>query len=612
MLSFVSFFLLAFTMLQGHSSSSSCHHEKTGKVVKYVQGGACDSGNGSKKHPYATLAEAQADTTWDVLIVLPSPTALDGGITLRSGTKLIGGGEDPTAIALAPNMPIITNSSDAANGGNGVVVIGDAIIERIYFQDTWASAINYDQGRNLFVKEVLVTGHNQGEVTTPTAEGVEIEVAGINGQTIVNGKTVLKKIIIRNNHTGSGILDASSDGAQRELLINKCEIAELTTVLTSPNVGHELIGIGAFPFGVGTNLKVNIQNASLHDFKAQVSSVVYDGLKCASRNGGSLKGLINNCSFYHIGDPLLSGAFHIHAQSTSTGGHEDPSTLKLAVESCRFEEPQENTLIQNTAVQLDTENSKTKLSVKNSTVINVFDNFVTFLDGNGTQKVELIGNTGSGFEVFYAALTQASSNPVSNPQKITQVLIKDNTFRGGDNFGAIAVLPNLDGNSTPWDSLQILAKGNCFDGQGSGFAGLIGFDFGSGGAGNATITAHKNSIVGFTFDIADFNANVNYFAQRNWWGPGNSCAAGADCASTQICSNGFCTGPDNVLNLGTGIVDVSDPLDKSIECLQKCFFPFQESQNSINVFERKDLSEKKLDVMELLEWKKEKFKERHS
>lgn len=173
------------------------------------------------------------------------------------------------------------------------------------------------------------------------------------------------------------------------------------------------------------------------------------------------------------------------------------------------------------------------------------------------------------------------------------------------------MIPNLDGNDTPWDSLQISAKGNCFDGQGSGFGGLIGSDFGTGGAGSATITAHKNSIVGFIFDIADFGANVNYFAQRNWWGPGNSCTTGTDCASTQICSKGICIGPDNVLNLGTGIVDVSNPLDKSIKCLQNCFFPFQTSQNSINVTEQKDLSEKHLELMEMLEKKKEKFKERH-
>ncbi len=63
-------------------------------IVKYVQANAAPNGNGSKKHPFSSLAAA-ALATWDVLIVLPSVQALEGGITLKPGQEIIGSC-DPT------------------------------------------------------------------------------------------------------------------------------------------------------------------------------------------------------------------------------------------------------------------------------------------------------------------------------------------------------------------------------------------------------------------------------------------------------------------------------------------------------------------------------------
>ncbi len=84
---FVSKFLMLFVTLTLLApalakSDKHCHEE----VVKYVQATASPNGNGSKKHPFSTLAAA-ALATWDVLIVLPSTMTLGGGYNSQERTK---------------------------------------------------------------------------------------------------------------------------------------------------------------------------------------------------------------------------------------------------------------------------------------------------------------------------------------------------------------------------------------------------------------------------------------------------------------------------------------------------------------------------------------------
>ncbi len=60
--------LLTLTVLAPALAKSEKCHDKE-EIVKYVQGGAAPGGNGSRKHPFALLADAQS-ASWDVLIVL--------------------------------------------------------------------------------------------------------------------------------------------------------------------------------------------------------------------------------------------------------------------------------------------------------------------------------------------------------------------------------------------------------------------------------------------------------------------------------------------------------------------------------------------------------------
>ncbi|MCE5293687.1 MAG: hypothetical protein LLF94_03625 [Chlamydiales bacterium] len=573
-------------MLQGHSNDDTNHSSSSSSsssgpdlVTKYVQGDACSGGTGTKNHPYNTLVAAQNDESWDVLVVLPSRTPLDGGITLRSGTSLIGACDDPTETAVAPNQPTITNTSNYSNGGNGVVVNGDAHIERIYFKNTYASAINFDLGENLSVKEVLVTGHNSGQQNSSNntlAITDNTEVAGIQGKTTLNGTTDLYKVIIRNNFTGSGVNNIARDGAQRHLIVDTCEFAELTSQNpgSDPQLSKSLDGIAAIAEDEGTHLDVQIKNCYFHDFKAQaLNEANTHAVQCASLNGAKIKSRISCSTFYNIANSHQIANWHILSQALSDPavvGDDVKSHITLAVHSCAFEEPVENAQVQVASVHNITSNSCSEWQVKNCTVKNVFDAFISEVTSSGRENGSIVSNTVSGFEAFYIATTDEAQTPISNPERFTEVLIKKNVYTGGDRLGAINIIANADGSTNPWNRLRIYVKDNCFNGQGSGNAGLQGLSNSGTGAGDAAIRAHENSIVGYNYDIFDNGANVNYLAEHNWWGQGASCTSNSGCSSTQSCHDGFCVGPDNVVNNGNGVVDVSHSRRSPIQCPDSC------------------------------------------
>lgn len=521
--------------------------------TKYVQGGLTAPGNGSKSSPWNSLALAQANTSWKTLVVLPSATALDGGILMRPGTRLIGA-KNPVKGTLAANQPTITNSSAALNGGNGVVVeSGNVYVKNIYLKDTWASGINYNNAKCLEAKNVLITGHNQGEVVVPMPYPFRwdsIEVGGIHGINSNNGTTILKRVVIKNNHTGSAVVDFPNGTVTRKLRIGCCEFSNLTKATPLINeVYSESTACFLAAIDDGTNYDISITKSSFHDFALGFDDPVVDVIAINSLNGATVKCLINNCDFTHI-YPIGSANFaHGINFNAFTVFEQVPANVRskadFTVCNCTFQELP-TALIGGISTQ--NLNSDFNTAINRNSLIDVFDSITLFAFGGvSNDNVVITNNNGSGTDNFFGTetfdigfLLPFGSNPP--PQATQTISIKGNNYTGGNLTGAIAIVPVTN----PWTSLIINAEDNCFNGQGAG-AGLAGFNFGS-VAGNATINAHKNNITGFQFDIQDVNANVNYLAQKNWWGQ----ASGADSISTQP---GY-----------TGTLDVSNPLKKAIKC----------------------------------------------
>lgn len=495
-------------------------HEK----VKYVQGGSCEGGNGSKKHPFNNLNDAEA-AEWDVLIVLSSTTALDGGITLKNGQKLVGE-ENPTDIALSPTQPTITNTDSNNHGGNAVIVTGDATIENIYFKDTQASAIQYNDAKDLTVRNVLISGYGKG---------VD-DAAGISGTCPNSGETRITHVIIRDNANtgGAGIHDEPVMGAHRELV-----------VCTSEFSGLNWDGIESYPDGADTTSSVRIKNTYMHDTPSGITD--YYGMDCASYNGANQTVLVKDSRFTNLGAESL----HIYVFA------EDNGCLTLNVDTCSFEDHIGNDEIYALYIENNPNQSSIEACVENCTIHLAGSKCYAFqsdLD-SGTQNCRFVDNkvTVGDQGRFYGALNNFTSGKINT-------VIKDNFFTGST---AIEIL-----SLSPWESLTIEAIHNCFQGDGTAAA----FVANGPASTSATLRAHKNSISGFNPDIKETdNAGVFYDVTKNWWGHATNvpCTPGP-CPQFQTCVGVTCKGP---VVEGTTNVDARDPLIASIKCPHNCCQP---------------------------------------
>ncbi|MGY2062960.1 hypothetical protein ACW9HQ_49420, partial [Nocardia gipuzkoensis] len=97
----------------------------------YVDAAAAPGGDGTARAPFATLAQVQAASRdGDTIVVVPAAAALDGGIALKPGQHLIGGGP---AVLDAPSgsaLPRLTNTT-AAHDGDAVVLASGSEVRNL-------------------------------------------------------------------------------------------------------------------------------------------------------------------------------------------------------------------------------------------------------------------------------------------------------------------------------------------------------------------------------------------------------------------------------------------------------------------------------------------------
>ncbi len=510
--------VITLTLLAPTLAKSDKHHNC--EVVKFVKGGAPAGGDGSRKHPYNLLQTAQADASWDVLVVLSSSVALTDGIIL-SGRNLIGE-DNPTCITLSAKQPTLST--------HGVTVVGNAIIENISFQNMTGSAINFDKAENLTVKNVRINNFNTAKSTSSSA-------SGITATSINPGKTRLEHVIISTSNSTStpGVYELAK--ANRELDVEECELFALSST-----------GIHTQPTGSSIRYSLSVVDCYLHDF---IGSPL--GILC-SPDQAIQTAFVKNSVFNNIG-----------AGTTISYQPTDTASFVLKVDTCRFEETTANT---GTAIEIISINSLSELSVENSTCTNMATFFKGILDDTNNEPSSIQKNILCGNKVSAGTFYQTTntSTSTSNPRvAITQ--IKENTFTG-----LTGVLITQTG--TLYKLLDIIFEHNCFTGTGPG---SFGFHTTSNfNVGNAVIKAHCNSISNFATDINDAGSNVNYLVSRNFWGqPTASCSSSTPCPGKyQICQNNLCLGPTTSLGTSghpfTGFVDANDPLAQSIKCPEGC------------------------------------------
>ena len=108
----------------------------------YVKGGGNPNGHGDGERPFSSLQEVeQFSQPGDTIFVIPSKTALDGGIQLKEGQRLIGLGA-PVALDKAQGAEaLITNTSGARYDGDAIRLAPHSLVVNIHIDNAFRSSV---------------------------------------------------------------------------------------------------------------------------------------------------------------------------------------------------------------------------------------------------------------------------------------------------------------------------------------------------------------------------------------------------------------------------------------------------------------------------------------
>jgi hypothetical protein len=273
--------------------------EGTPQQVLYVDNTAAANGNGTKDHPFDTLAQAQAALKANDILYIAhgdgTTTGMDQGITIsQNNITLIGSGSaftfDGVTLINAGIAPTLTSnataltSSDSAydNSANVVLVKGDnALITGITATGAAHAGIAVVADAGQVINNVTI--NNNTTTNSGTDAGIVVKTEGSG---IINNATI-------SNNISTGNVGSFSDGifvrANAGGTIGNVSIANNTT---NNNNGTGGFGSGIAVWSVGTNS--SISNVAIINNGSSNNGV--DGVNIIAKTSG----MIDNVSLSNI------------------------------------------------------------------------------------------------------------------------------------------------------------------------------------------------------------------------------------------------------------------------------------------------------------------------
>ncbi|MBJ7328292.1 MAG: hypothetical protein JHC95_00255 [Solirubrobacteraceae bacterium] len=146
-------------MISGGSTASA--------ATWHVQAGAAAGGDGSAAAPLSSLAAVEARSApGDTIVVAPVPRGvLDGGIVLKAGQTLVGGGPSVVGDVAPAALPVITNRA-----GDGVRLADDTTVSNLVIRRPRRGGIYGLDSVGVQVLGNDVSGHN-----TSCARGFKVQ-----------------------------------------------------------------------------------------------------------------------------------------------------------------------------------------------------------------------------------------------------------------------------------------------------------------------------------------------------------------------------------------------------------------------------------------------------
>ncbi|PYE12287.1 hypothetical protein DFR67_12310 [Williamsia limnetica] len=128
----------------------------------HVRAGASGGGDGSERSPFASLAAVQkASGPDDTIVVDPARSPLDGGILLKQGQRLIGGGAP--VVGADPNSPRprLTNTALLGSTGDAVTLAPGTEVRNLVIEGTNRSAIYGNDATGVTIAGNDISGSNR-------------------------------------------------------------------------------------------------------------------------------------------------------------------------------------------------------------------------------------------------------------------------------------------------------------------------------------------------------------------------------------------------------------------------------------------------------------------
>lgn len=192
--------------LQGTAMSTAVHAAPTQNRVWHVQAGAADGGAGSARSPLNSLpAVERVSRPFDTIVVEPARphvAALDGGITLKRGQKLIGGGRPVLGAPAGASLPRLTNTTITGTG-DAVTLADQAEVRNLVISKPMRSAI---YGHD--ATEVTIAGNDISHTNVRCHDGFLIGPFQIPASIAVRTAVpALPNYIVLNNGWAAVMLD---------------------------------------------------------------------------------------------------------------------------------------------------------------------------------------------------------------------------------------------------------------------------------------------------------------------------------------------------------------------------------------------------------------------
>lgn len=221
--------------------------------IWFVKSGAIGDGK-SMASPIGTLlALERISGPGDTIFLIPSESALDGGLALKAGQQLIG-------LAASGRKPVITNSSLARNTGIGIVLANNSSVSNVNVENTFASAIYGFNVSSIRIDGVDVLDANQSksfiEASYPTLPGLLPH----GGMVFVHNESPAEISVSSSSvfdTAGFGIVSLSSQSAGSSLTVSH------TQVVNGSPIGMFDAGISSLAQGATTNAYLNIIDSQI-------------------------------------------------------------------------------------------------------------------------------------------------------------------------------------------------------------------------------------------------------------------------------------------------------------------------------------------------------------